>query len=133
MKNFDFNNFMFGFFIIALFSITGLWITVILKNNEELKKQEQIEIRPQINDTIHDVIPIDTTIGMNGKPWPVKVISVRPNTNEFIEGDWVVTTENGLTYYTNEITHVGQIAFYLDNNGEIMKKYGENKLDPREW
>jgi hypothetical protein len=67
------------------------------------------------------------------KPWPVKVINVEPNTNEFIEGEWIVMTENGLTYYTNEITHVGQIAFYLGNNGEMITNYERNKIDPREW
>ena len=108
-----------------------LWGELTLEILNEPKQEVQIDI--QIKDTVNDVIPIDTTIGINDKPWPVKVISVEPNTNEFIEGDWIVTTENGLTYYTNEVTRVGKIAFYIGNNGEIITNYGKNKLDPREW
>lgn len=118
--------FIFG--VIFFITFCGGLLLVVLN---EPKREVQIEI--QIKDTINDVIPVDTTIGMNNKPWPVKVISVEPNNNEFIEGDWIVTTENGLTYYTNEVTRVGKIAFYIGNNGEIITDYGKNKLDPREW
>jgi hypothetical protein len=97
------------------------------------KQEEPIESKPQINDTIYDTTPIDSTIGVINKPWPVKVISVEQNKNEFIEGDWIVATENGVTYYTDEVMRVGQIAFYIGNNGEIITNYGKNKLDPREW
>ena len=118
-------------FIVGVIFLMVLWGELILEILNEPKREVQIDI--QIKDTVNDVIPIDTTIGINDKPWPVKVISVEPNTNEFIEGDWIVTTENGLTYYTNEVTRVGKIAFYIGNNGEIITNYGKNKLDPREW
>lgn len=118
--------------MVAILFVIFFMGTILLIMNEP-KREELIEPEPEISDTIYDVTPIDTTIGMNNKPWPVKVVRVESNTNEFIEGEWVITTENGLTYYTNEIVHVGQIAFYLNSNGEIIKNYGTNKLDSREW
>ena len=118
--------------MVAILFVIFFMGTILLIMNEP-KREELVEPELQISDTIYDVTPIDTTIGMNNRPWPVKVISVEPNTNEFIEGDWIVTTENGLTYYTNEVTRVGKIAFYIGNNGEIITNDGKNKLDPREW
>jgi len=118
-------------YIVAIIFIE-LFIGTIFFIMNEPKHEKPIETQPQVMDTEYDVAPIDTTIGMN-RPWPVKVINVKPNTNEFIEGEWIVMTENGLTYYTNEITHVGQIAFYLGNNGEMITNYERNKIDPREW
>ena len=126
MEKIDKSIFIVGMIFLMIFCV-GLSLVIL----NEPKREVQIDT--QIKDTVNDVIPIDTTIGINDKPWPVKVISVEPNTNEFIEGDWIVTTENGLTYYTNEVTRVGKIAFYIGNNGEIITNYGKNKLDPREW
>jgi hypothetical protein len=128
MEKIDKSIFIVGVIFLMIFC-GGLTLVIL----NEPKREVQIDI--QIKDTINDVIPIDTSIGMNNTniPWPIKVIRVEPNTNEFIEGDWIVTTENGATYYTNEIMRVGQIAFYLGNNGEIITNYGKNKLDPREW
>lgn len=128
MKKIDIKLFIVGIIFLIVFC-GGLVLDIL----NETKQEVQIEI--EIKDTTQDIIPIDTTIVTNdvSVPWPVKVISVEPNTNEFIEGDWIVTTENGLTYYTNEFTRVGKIAFYIGNNGEIITNYGKNKLDPREW
>jgi len=126
MKNFDLNKFMFGFFIIALifFGIMGIYI--ILNSNEhttppknELKIQKNVD-DPVVNDT--------TIVEQNGNNlWPIKVVSVEKN------GDpkWVVTTENGVMYYTNKKPKVGDIAFYINNNDDITDKNGRVEISVR--
>jgi len=117
---------MFGFFIIALifFGIMGIYI--ILNSNEhttppknELKIQKNVD-DPVVNDT--------TIVEQNGNNlWPIKVVSVEKN------GDpkWVVTTENGVMYYTNKKPKVGDIAFYINNNDDITDKNGRVEISVR--
>jgi len=123
MKNFDLNNFMFGFFAIALISI-GIWITYISLNRDEeiAPPRNELKIEKNVNDSVVN----DTTIveQKSNNFQPIKVVSVVRNTDKFIDGKWQVMTENGVMYYTNNTTYVGQIAFYLGNDGEIIENYG---------
>jgi len=61
------------------------------------------------------IIPIDTT-----KAWPIKVISVKRNVDKSIDMKWEVVTENGVMYYTNHKPQIGDIAFCLGINEEIV-------------
>lgn len=54
-------------------------------------------------------------------PWPIKVTSVKPNTDKTIKQKWVVETENGVMYYTNKKPKVGDVAFCIDDNDNIVK------------
>lgn len=119
------------YMVAVVFAIFFIGTTLLIMDGP--KKEEPIEPEPQINDTIYEIVPIDTTIVINNKPWPIKVVSVTKNTDKFIDGKWQVITENGVMYYTNERTYVGQIAFYLNDNDEIVNMYGKNELDPKEW
>lgn len=54
-------------------------------------------------------------------PWLIKVTSVSLNTDRSIKFKWVVMTENGVMYYTNKKPKVGDIAFCIDDNDNIVK------------
>lgn len=50
---------------------------------------------------------------------PVTVVKVQKVRNKFgktVKHKWVVTTENGVLYYTDQKTNVGDTAFYIKNN-----------------
>ena len=53
-------------------------------------------------------IYIDTT----QKKFPIKVTEVYPNTDERIKQKYIVCTENGIMFYTDLETNVGDTAFY---------------------
>ena len=61
------------------------------------------------------IIPTDTT-----KAWPIKVISVERNVDKSIDMKWQVVTENGIMYYTNKKPQIGDVAFCLGANEEIV-------------
>ena len=113
MKNFDLNNFMFGFFAIALISI-GIWITYISLNNDEKTTPPKNELKIQKN--VDDPVINDTTIveQKSNNFCPIKVVSVEKS-YEKDTPKWQVVTENGVMYYTNKKPKVGDIAFYLNN------------------
>ena len=62
------------------------------------------------------IIPKDTT-----KAWPIKVISVERNIDKSIDMKWQVVTENGIMYYTNKKPQIGDIAFCLGMDEEIVE------------
>ena len=66
--------------------------------------------------SLQPIIPTDTT-----KPWPIKVVSVKRNVDRDIDMEWQVVTENGIMYYTNKKPQIGDIAFCLGMNEEIVK------------
>jgi hypothetical protein len=119
MKKFDLNNFMFGFFAIALISI-GIWITYIILNNDDKATPPKQELKIQKN--IDEPVKPDTITAMNN-PWPIRVESVEKS-YEKNTPKWQVIAENGVMYYTNKKPKVGDIAFYLNDNDEITDKYG---------
>jgi hypothetical protein len=64
----------------------------------------------------YPIIPTDTT-----KAWPIKVVSVKRNVDRDIDLNWEVVTENGVMYYTNKKPQIGDIAFCLGMNEEIVE------------
>jgi hypothetical protein len=62
------------------------------------------------------IIPTDTT-----KAWPIKVVSVERNVDKSIDMKWEVVTENGVMYYTNYKPQIGDIAFCLGMDEEIVE------------
>jgi hypothetical protein len=64
--------------------------------------------------------PIDgTTVDI--KAWPIKVISVERNVDKSIDMKWEVVTENGVMYYTNHKPQIGDVAFCLGMDEEIVE------------
>jgi len=61
------------------------------------------------------IIPTDTI-----KSWPIRVISVEKNVDKSIDMKWQVVTENGIMYYTNNKPTIGQIAFCIGMDDEIV-------------
>jgi hypothetical protein len=61
------------------------------------------------------IIPTDTT-----KAWPIKVVTVERNVDKSINMKWEVVTENGVMYYTNHKPQIGDIAFCLGMDEEIV-------------
>ena len=61
------------------------------------------------------IIPTDTT-----KAWPIRVVSVERNVDKSIDMAWQVITENGIMYYTNNKPAIGQVAFCLGMDEEIV-------------
>jgi len=61
------------------------------------------------------IIPTDTT-----KAWPIKVVYVKRNVDRSIDMAWQVVTENGIMYYTNKRPQIGDVAFCLGMNEEIV-------------
>jgi hypothetical protein len=123
MKKFDLNNFMFGFFAIALISI-GIWITYIIINNDDKETPPKQELKIQKN--IDEPVKPDTITAMNN-PWPIRVESVEKS-YEKNTPKWQVVTENGVMYYTNKKPKVGDIAFYINNNDDITDRNG-NRME----
>ena len=62
------------------------------------------------------IIPTDTT-----KAWPIKVVSVERNVDKSIDMKWQVVTENGVMYYTNHKPQIGDVAFCLGMDEEIVE------------
>ena len=123
MKKFDLNNFMFGFFAIALISI-GIWITYIIINNDDKETPPKQELKIQKN--IDEPVKPDTITAMNN-PWPIRVESVEKS-YEKNTPKWQVVTENGVMYFTNKKPKVGDIAFYINNNDDITDRNG-NRME----
>lgn len=102
----------------------GLTLVILNERGHEKPKNE---LRIQMN--IDDPVVNDTTIvEQNGNNlWPIKVVSVEKN------GDpkWVVTTENGVMYYTDKKPKIGDIAFYINNNDDITDKNGRVEVTRR--
>lgn len=126
MKNFDINNFMFAFFVIALIFLTILGVNICLNLDEQpTTPKNELKIQRNVNDSVSN----DTTIveQKGDNLWPIKVVSVEKNGNP----KWMVTTENGVMYYTNKKPNVGDIAFYINDNDDITDKNGRVEITRR--
>jgi hypothetical protein len=75
-----------------------------------ISRVDTITVSPQ------PIIPTDTT-----KAWPIKVVYVKRNVDRSIDMAWQVVTENGIMYYTNKKPQIGDVAFCLGMNEEIVK------------
>ena len=74
-----------------------------------ISRVDTITVSPQ------PIIPTDTT-----KAWPIKVVYVKRNVDRSIDMAWQVVTENGIMYYTNKRPQIGDVAFCLGMNEEIV-------------
>jgi hypothetical protein len=102
---------------LSIFYVTGtLFVIRDTERNKPLKKELKVD-----SVKIDKVLP-DTTMVYNN-PFPVRVERIElcdlENNPKFR-----VYTENGVVYYTDKKPKVGDIAFYLNNNGEITDKNG---------
>jgi hypothetical protein len=75
-----------------------------------IPRTDTVTVSPQ------PIIPTDTT-----KAWPIKVVSVKRNIDRDIDLKWEVVTENGVMYYTNKKPQIGDVAFCLGMNEEIVE------------
>ena len=75
-----------------------------------ISRVDTITVSPQ------PIIPTDTT-----KAWPIKVVYVKRNVDRSIDMAWQVVTENGIMYYTNKRPQIGDVAFCLGMNEEIVE------------
>jgi hypothetical protein len=74
-----------------------------------ISRVDTVNVSPQ------PIIPTDTI-----KSWPIRVISVEKNVDKSIDMKWQVVTENGIMYYTNNKPTIGQIAFCIGMDDEIV-------------
>jgi hypothetical protein len=74
-----------------------------------ISRVDTVKVSPQ------PIIPTDTI-----KSWPIRVISVERNVDKSIDMKWQVVTENGIMYYTNNKPTIGQVAFCIGMNDEII-------------
>jgi len=113
-----------GYFIWIIFFIimaTLIFnITTKIKNNnlENEKQKNELKVDSVPQEKIEeDTIVVEQT---GNNLWPIKVVSVE----KYGDPKWVVTTENGVMYYTNKKPKVGDIAFYINDNDDITDKNG---------
>lgn len=96
------------------------WVVLIITTSLNVWwKMERIE---KYDETYGE----DTTqINLNEitAPWPIKVKDVRIDPLSGIK--YMVTTENGIVYYTNEKPLIGDTAFYLTNDEYLIGKNGD--------
>ena len=105
---------------LSIFYVTGtLFVIRDTERNKPLKKELKVD-----SVKIDKVLP-DTTMVYNN-PFPVRVERIELCDLE-TNPKFRVYTENGVIFYTTKKPNVGDIVFYLNNNGEITDKNG-NKL-----
>lgn len=123
MGKIDKSIFIVGVIFLIIFCL-GLTLVIL---NEKGHEKPKIELK--IKKNINDSVVIDTTIveQRNINIWPIKVISVEKNGNP----KWMVTTENGVIYYTNKKPKVGDIVFYINDNDDITDKNGRVEITRR--
>jgi hypothetical protein len=95
---------------LVLLSIGLISCNLITPQSILISRVDTVIVNPQ------PIIPTDTT-----KAWPIRVISVERNVDKSIDMKWEVITENGIMYYTNQKPQIGDIAFCLGTNEEIVK------------
>ena len=61
------------------------------------------------------------SISIAAKSWPVRVTWVKENKDKNINMRWQVMTDRGIMYYTDIKPAIGQIAFCMNDNDEIVK------------
>ena len=59
--------------------------------------------------------------------WPIKVSKIEKNRNKLVKEKWMITTENGVVYYTNHKPKIGDIAFCIDDYDNIVKCNNKKK------
>lgn len=95
--------------LLILLSLSLISCDIITAPPILISRVDTVKVSPQ------PIIPTDTT-----KAWPIRVISVERNVDKSIDMDWQVMTENGIMYYTNKKPQIGDIAFCLSIDDEIV-------------
>jgi len=95
--------------LLTLLSIGLISCDLITPSPILITRVDTVTVSPQ------PIIPTDTT-----KVWPIKVISVERNVDKSINMKWEVVTENGVMYYTNHKPQIGDVAFCLGIDKEIV-------------
>jgi hypothetical protein len=102
---------------LSIFYVIGtLFVIRDTERNKPSKKELKVD-----SVKIDKVLP-DTTMVYNN-PFPVRVERIELCDLE-TNPKFRVYTENGVIFYTTKKPNVGDIAFYLNNNGEITDKNG---------
>ena len=114
-------------FIIGVVLLIMVSAIIILHRPDTQPTTPKNELKIQKN--VDEPVVNDTTIVEQkvGNLWPIKVVSVEKNGNP----KWMVTTENGVMYYTNTKPKVGDIAFYINDNDDITDKNGRVEITRR--
>jgi hypothetical protein len=94
---------------LTLLSISLISCDLITAPPILIPRTDTVIINPQ------PIIPTDTT-----KAWPIKVVSVERNVDKSIDMKWQVVSENGIMYYTNKKPQIGDVAFCLGMDEEIV-------------
>ena len=94
---------------LTLLSISLISCDLITAPPILIPRTDTVMVSPQ------PIIPTDTT-----KAWPIKVVSVERNVDKSIDMKWQVVAENGIMYYTNKKPQIGDVAFCLGMNEEIV-------------
>lgn len=106
--------------IVILILLSLLFI--LSKSTSESKPIIQNEYK--IDSIISDPLRVDTSITLGQTDsLPVRIVSVEKNSNKIVNVKYQVLTENGLLYYTNEKSKVGDTAFYMGSNGLLIGKF----------
>ena len=94
---------------LTLLSISLISCDLITAPPILIPRTDTVMVSPQ------PIIPTDTT-----KAWPIKVVSVERNVDKSIDMKWQVVAENGIMYYTNKKPQIGDVAFCLGMDEEIV-------------
>ena len=94
--------------------LTSLLLIGLASCSNPQPEKEKPKIRP-----VEEVEePVDSLTAQTEESWPIRVVNVELHDGK--EGMWMVTTENGVLYYTNEKPRVGDVAFCLDNQDRVV-------------
>jgi hypothetical protein len=108
--------------VIVILIILSL-LFILSKSTSESKPIIQNE-EYKIDSIISDPLRVDTAITLGQTDsLPVRIVSVEKNANKIVNVKYQVLTENGLLYYTNEKSKVGDTAFYMGSNGLLIGKF----------
>jgi hypothetical protein len=112
------------FFIIAI-ALSIFYVTVTLFVIRDTERHKPLKKELKVDSVKIDKVLPDTTMVYNN-PFPVRVERIELCDLE-TKPKFRVYTENGVIFYTTKKPKVGDIVFYLNNNGEMTDKNG-NKL-----
>jgi hypothetical protein len=109
------------FFIIAI-ALSIFYVTVTLFVIRDTERHKPLKKELKVDSVKIDKVLPDTTMVYNN-PFPVRVERIELCDLE-TNPKFRVYTENGVIFYTTKKPKVGDIVFYLNNNGEITDKNG---------
>jgi hypothetical protein len=112
-------------------TILGVIVILILLSLLFILSKSTSESKPiiqneeyKIDSIISDPLRVDTAITLGQTDsLPVRIVSVEKNANKIVNVKYQVLTENGLLYYTNQKSKVGDTAFYMGSNGLLIGKF----------